>query len=217
MKILNLNEWKRRKQYEFFKAMDCPHFNLCFPLDISRLRPFCQEKRISLTHSILYLSSRSANEIPEFRLRIRGEEVVEHETVHPSYTVLREDETFSFCSVQYTEDPAELFQQAQEEQDRVMAETVMEDEPGRDDYLFISIIPWVSFTSFSHPMHVGSVDSVPRLSWGKYYEDGAGKTLLPYSVQLHHALADGLHIGKFEQVFQALADVPEETFASLLE
>ncbi len=215
MKTLDLDSWKRRMQFEFFRTMDYPHFNLCFPLDITRLLAFCRNNGLSVTHSLLYLGARVANDIPEFRLRIRGNQVVEHERVHPSYTVLREDETFSFCTIDYTPDPALMFQRAAAQQQRVMAETVLEDEPGRDDFLFVSVIPWVSFTSFVHPVHMNPPGSEPRLSWGKFYGDGAGKTLLPYSVQLHHALADGLHIGKFAQGFEALAAAPEETFSSL--
>ena len=102
------------------------------------------------------------------------------------------------------------------QQAKVIEEMVLEDEPGRDDYLYISATPWISFTSATHPIHMNPVDSVPRLAWGKFYTDGRDRIQLPYSIQVHHALADGLHMGKFSTLFQSLADNPAETFKALL-
>lgn len=212
MEFLDLDAWPRRKQYEFFRVMDYPHVNISFPLDITLLQAYCKANGLSITHSILYISARTANSIKEFRLRIRGDRVVVHEQVDPSYTVLREDESFSFCTVEYSDNPKTLMKRAAIQQKKVYDEMVLEDEPGRDDYLYISVLPWISFTNMTHPVHMNPTDSVPRLVWGKFYT-AEGKTLLPYSVQVHHALADGVHIGKFVSLFQALADNPADTFA----
>jgi chloramphenicol O-acetyltransferase type A len=60
----------------------------------------------------------------------------------------------------------------------------------------MTAIPWVSFTSFTHPMHLQRADSVPRFAWGKFFEED--KCLkMPLSVQVHHALMDGVHVGRF--------------------
>jgi chloramphenicol O-acetyltransferase type A len=71
----------------------------------------------------------------------------------------------------------------------------------------MTAIPWVSFTSFMHPMHLHPADSVPRFAWGKFFEDG---TLLkmPLSVQGHHALMDGIHMGRFYAEVQDYLDHP---------
>ena len=55
---------------------------------------------------------------------------------------------------------------------------------------------WVSFTSFMHALDLASVDSVPRFAWGKFFEEGA-LLKMPLSVQVHHALMDGIHVGRF--------------------
>ena len=41
-------------------------------------------------------------------------------------------------------------------------------------------------------------DSNPRISWGKYITVN-GRTTLPVSLFVNHALADGLHISQFFQ------------------
>jgi chloramphenicol O-acetyltransferase type A len=40
----------------------------------------------------------------------------------------------------------------------------------------------------------------------------SGKTLMPLSVQGHHAVVDGLHVGRFYDAFQKLLDQPALLF-----
>jgi len=71
----------------------------------------------------------------------------------------------------------------------------------------MTAIPWVSFTSFMHPLHVHPVDSIPRFAWGKTFEEG--KCLkMPLSVQGHHAVMDGVHVGKFYGELKGYLDQP---------
>lgn len=46
---------------------------------------------------------------------------------------------------------------------------VIGDEPGRDDLLFITSIPWVSFTSIAHPINMNSVDRNSKNYMGKIF------------------------------------------------
>ena len=85
---------------------------------------------------------------------------------------------------------------------------MLSDEPGQDDLLFMTGLPWVSFTSMLHPIHMHPADSVPRIAWGKFF-DQEGRTRMPVAVQVHHALMDGLHIGRYYQRIQEHFDHPE--------
>ena len=39
-------------------------------------------------------------------------------------------------------------------------------------------------------------DSNPRITWGKSFRQ-EGRTLLPVTLLVHHALADGIHLARF--------------------
>ena len=72
----------------------------------------------------------------------------------------------------------------------------------------MTAIPWVSFTSFMHPVISVPVDSIPRLAWGRFHRDG--ETLrMPLSVQGHHSLMAGLHVGRYYETVQAYLRNPE--------
>jgi chloramphenicol O-acetyltransferase type A len=89
----------------------------------------------------------------------------------------------------------------------------MDIDPERDDMLYMSPIPWVTFTSFSHPMQLHPGDSVPRFAWGKYFKEG--DTLkMPLQVQGHHAVMDGLHMARFYEKVQETLHHPEDTIGN---
>ncbi len=211
MKYIDMENWPRKKHFTYFNQMDYPHFNLCANVDISRLYIFCKENNLSFFKTIVYIAMKTANDIKEFRYRIRNEKVIEHEITHPAFTVLGADEVFSFCTVNYIDNFQAFYQEAQKRMDEVQKNPSIEDEPGRDNLIFITSIPWVSFTSLIHPIHTHPVDSVPRIAWGKYFEEN-GILKMPLSVQVHHGLMDGLHVGKYFNKFQEILDRPEEIF-----
>lgn len=69
-------------------------------------------------------------------------------------------------------------------------------KPGRPPNSFdISMIPLFTFTAFN----INVYDN------GKYF-DGNGKRLLPLAIQVHHAVCDGYHIGKFVKTLQELIE-----------
>ena len=209
MKFIDMNDYKRKKHFDFFIKQDYPHMNLCANVEITRLADFLKRNEFPFYFSLIYFSMRTANQVKEFRHRIRKKKIIEHEVIHPSFSVMAEDDIFSFCTSKYFPNFHTFLQNAKNEAEKVKAKPVIEDEPGRDDLVYITCIPWVSFTGISHPMHLHPVDSIPRIAWGKYFKDN-GKLLLPFSVQVHHALMDGVHIGRFFKLFQELLDEPEK-------
>ncbi len=201
MQTINIETWPRRNIFRFYSGLDYPHFNICTDIDISRLHRHCRQSGISRFNAVLYGVSQAANEIEEFRQRIRGDQVVQHEVVHPSFTVLTEENTFCFCETKYCEDIELFSEQTNRAIASARANPSLEDETGRDDYLFISSLPWVRFTSVSHPIQMNPVDSIPRITWGRFAEEHK-RVIMPLSVQVHHGLADGYHVGEFFQLLQ---------------
>ena len=208
MRHINLETWPRREHFEVFSTFDYPHFSMCANVDLTTFYPVLKQRGISFTVAIVYVLARAANAIPEFRYRIRAGEVVEHEIVHPSTTILTNEDLFTFCTLEYFEDFSLFAARAAEQIAYVQEYPTLEDEPGRDDSLYMTAIPWVSFTSFMHPIDLHPADSVPRFAWGKFFEEG--KFLkMPLSVQGHHALMDGIHMGRFYSKVQEYLQQPE--------
>jgi chloramphenicol O-acetyltransferase type A len=208
MKSVDLDSWPRRVHFETLGKFDYPHFNMTATVDVERMFPIAQVHSASLTIAITYLLTHTANQLINFRWRIRGDEVIEHEIVHPSITILASDDLFSFCTMKYKPEFSEFAAGAAQTIAYVRENPTLDDKTDQDELLFMTSIPWVSFTSFMHPIHLHPVDSIPRLSWGKIHEV-EGRKKMPLSVQGHHALMDGLHVGQFFENMQEYCDNAE--------
>lgn len=208
MRTIDIGTWPRREHFRVFSTFDHPHFNMCANADLTTFDQYLRKRDFSFTIAIVYVLARAANAIPEFRYRIRSGGVVEHEVVHPSTTILADEDLFGFCTMEYVEEFALFAANAAERINAAKLHPTLEDEAGRDDLLFMTAIPWVSFSSFMHPMQLHPADSIPRFAWGKFFEDG-NYLRMPLSVQAHHALMDGIHMGKFYAEVQGYLDQPE--------
>lgn len=209
MKIINLATWKRRDHYNLYKNLAYPYLNITANVNIDNLYNWSKVHKISLFSCIAYLTSRAANQIPELRMRIRAEQVVEHPVVHPSFTVLTDDETFGFATIRYTSDFSEFRQNVITGIEATKKNPSIHDEPGRDDMIFLTTMTWVSFTQISHPLPLNPPDSFPRITWGKFFDQGHQR-LMPLSLLANHALVDGLHVGKFFELVQEWINNPEK-------
>lgn len=209
MKIIDLATWKRRDHYNLYKNLEYPYLNISANVNIDNLYNWSKEQKISLFSCIAYLTSRAANQIPELRLRIRADQVIEHPMVHPSFTVLTDDETFGFATIRYSPDFSEFHQNVTAGIEATKKNPTIHDEPGRDDMIFLTTMTWVSFTQISHPLPLNPPDSFPRITWGKFFDQGQQR-LMPLSLLANHALVDGLHVGKFFELVQEWMNYPEQ-------
>ena len=208
MRQINLETWPRREHFKVFSGLDYPYFSLCANVDITKFRPFLKQRDISFTIAVVYLITRTANEIPEFRYRIRDGNVVEHDVCHPSTTILTGNELFSFCAFRYTKDFPSFAADAAKRIAHVKEHLNMYDDTALDEFLFMTGIPWISFTGFTHPINLNPADSIPRFAWGRFFEEG-NSLKMPMNVQAHHALIDGIHVGRFFQTVQEYLNDPD--------
>jgi len=205
MKYIEFENPHRQKHFDFFNQMNHPHFNVTANVEITAYFNFIKKKEYSMTPAIVYLITKAAIQTKEFRWRIRENNIVEHATLSPSFAVYTDvADVFSFCTVDFHDDLESFLQIANKESEKMKENPSFEDEEGRDDYLFLSSLPWISFTGFQHAMPYHPTDSVPRMTWGKFIIEDK-RILMPLSVQVHHAIVDGRHVGQYFEAIERIA------------
>jgi len=194
-RVIDQDCWPRREQFELFKSFGFPYFSLTADVDITNYRQTLP-KGGRFTIGLVYAIAVAANAVPQFRQRIRDEDVIEFDTIHPSIIVLNDEDAFRFCVFPFRQEYEEFSKDAPERIEQARAAPSMFDFADQDDFLFLTGLPWISFTGVMHAAPTHAPDSVPRIAWGKYREV-AGRIMLPLNVQVHHALIDGVHVGRF--------------------
>lgn len=210
---LDLDAWPRRATFEHYRTYERPFFSLTAPVDCTATRAWCKAHDASFSLACWFAVLDAVRPIEAFHLRLRGGRVWRHETLSLAVTVLAADESLRFCRVDGAADFVSFLHGAKPAL-KAAAEGPprVDDQRHRDDVLFGTMIPWLAFTGITHARRDDPEDSIPRLAFGKVTAAGA-RAALPFSVEAHHALVDGLHVGRlFERLEAAFAD-PERTFA----
>lgn len=197
---IDMDTYPRREHFKYFMGYGYPYVGTTATVDITRLMEKVKADGKPFFLSFLYEVTRAANAVPEFRQRIRGQQIIEFDCCASSHTVAKADGTFSYCRLEHGKPYEEFLLYAQEIHDRSALDGDLEAGQPEEDLYFISSIPWVNFTSLTQPVPFPA-DSNPRITWGKY-EKKDGRVLIPVSVLCHHALIDGIHLGHFYEVLQ---------------
>ena len=207
---IDLATWPRRAVFEFYLPFDKPYFNVCTRLDITNLLSALRKReRANVWLTYHYLALRAANEIEPFRYRLREGQVLVHDVINGGTTLILPNETFTLVYFDY----AESYSKFMEGATRAVEETRNGDGAFRprhedDARIHCTTLPWIAFTSFSHARRWGREDSVPKLSFGKFTQENE-RTIMPISVEVHHSLMDGLHVGRYLARMEEMLAQPE--------
>jgi chloramphenicol O-acetyltransferase type A len=211
---LDLTNWARREVFEFFRGFDKPYFNVSTRLDVTNLLArLRQGPKIRVSLAYHYFALRAANEIEPFHYRLREGKVFIHDVIHGGTTVLLPNENFTLAYFDYEEDFGKFIARAERAIREVESGNGAFRPDPSDDRIHFTTLPWVAFTSFSHARNWGREDSVPKIAFGKFIKEN-DRTLLPFSVEVHHALMDGLHVGRYLSRLEELLAEPERFITS---
>ena len=208
-RVIDMGRDPRRAQYDYFRSLANPYAGVTVNVDITALLDWTKRTGSNFFLTVLYAVSRAANSVPELRRRIRGEQVVEYVWCPTSHTVALADGSYCYCTLTADMSLADFLPYAKEAQEMAKKEPTLDDGEEAESLLFISCVPWLSYTALTQPVP-SPADSNPRITWGKYFRQ-EGRTLLPFTLLVHHALADGLHIARFyEALDRELENIAEK-------
>lgn len=201
------NSWERREHFTYYTEKLPVAYSLTGELDITRLLAGVRAQGKKLYPALIWCAARAVNRNGNFRLCRDGEgNLWQWELCHPNYTIFHEDDhTFSDMWSEFDDDFSVFY-------DRVTADLAEfgnnrgpKARPGQPPNFFcVSCIPWMSFTGYSTSNSLGAA-WFPILLFGKYFERD-GKTLIPCSLSISHAVADGWHTCELFRTMQEEMD-----------
>jgi chloramphenicol O-acetyltransferase type A len=210
-RYLDLSQWPRRESFEYFRHYDKPYFNICTRVDVAPLRQALQAtgRPCSVMLACHHLVLRLSRQIEPLRYRIEQARVRIHDILDASITVLRDDQSLGFALLRYREALREFAPPALAAIEAVRTRSLpFEPLDESTAVIHFTTLPWIHFTSFSHARNWGREDAIPKFAFGRFEPEGA-RLWMPMSVEVHHALMDGLHLGQFVQAYEAALREPQ--------
>ena len=204
---IDLKTWERGPLYELFSSFSEPFHGVCLRVDCTEAFRFAKDSRISVFLTLLHRSLIAAHQVENFMTRIVDGAVWKYTIIHGGSAVGRANGTIGFGHYLYHPELVTFVREASLELERVKSRNDLERYAGQDLIRF-SVLPWFDFTSISHATNLATQDSAPKITFGKITEAN-DRCTMPVSIHVHHALADGLHVAQFVDLFERHLAIPD--------
>jgi chloramphenicol O-acetyltransferase type A len=189
----------RRDRFEFFNSMENPLINVTFNLSVPDFREFCKREGYPPFHFFLYTVFASLMKVDNFRYRIYQGEVIKTDKLVPTYTVLNQNNVLNFTRFEYCDDLKTFIERSLASKEissstyELMYAASSFSERELKNYVFITSLPWLDFTSIQHPVYKYKSADIPSIAWGMFRSEANQELSMSFSIQAHHGFVDGYH------------------------
>ncbi len=199
-RMIDTAKWGRYESFRhFYDEVPCSVF-MCDDIDVTELYDCCKKNSRSFYLTVLYAVATVINRHDEFKMKaVDSPEYpypmpAMYDSVNISHNIFdEENESYIPVFTLYKADYDEFCRNCHDDIERAKRAKVKY-VPCGENVFEASCVPWRHFTSVGVESEMYSL--LPMVCWGKFRELGGGR-MLPLSIQVNHASADGFHLARF--------------------
>ena len=212
-KVIDRDKYYRRGSYRHFTE-DCK-CSICMTarIDVTELYAASKRSGSKFYINFLYALAKALNSREDYRMAYlwQSDELVVYDKINPTHYVFFED--LEICTPVYSEffeDYALFYEKCAA--DIEAAKQTREyrlDSANHPNWFDASYISWISYDSLDVELPDGYLYFPPIVNWGRFREEG-GRKVMPVSIRLNHAAADGYLLAKAFELLQNECDALAE-------
>ena len=196
-KVIDKETYYRKGVFRHFSE-DCKcSTSMTARVDVTALATFSRKTGTKFYINFLYLLSKVLNSREDYRMGYiwQTDELICHDVVNPTQYIFHDDtETCTPVYSTYNEDYKTFYSSAfQDIEEAKKTREYLLDMENHPNWFDASFIPWLSYDSMNIELPDGFLFFAPIINWGKYREEN-GRLVMPVSVRMNHAIADGFLI-----------------------
>lgn len=203
---VDLKKWSRGELFSSYIDNMCIVMSLTLDIDVTRLLAYSKEKGMKFYPSMIWVVSKVVNAHDEFKYGWNeAGDLIRWDYISASYADFhREDEKFTKLITPFSDDLEVYHRRFMEDREtyRDRRGFVGNQPP---NFFDVSCLPWVKYSHFDLHVFDEGRFLAPVVTWGKYEKTG-GRYLMPLTMNIHHAVADGFHLSRFFLEVQELID-----------
>lgn len=206
---IDLNEWSRGKLFKSYIENMRIVMSLTVEIDVTNLIEFSKRNNLKFYPSMIWIVSKVVNTHDEFKYSWNDTgDLIKWNFISPSYTEFhKEDENFTKLVTQFSDDIFEFSERFMVNKEKHEADRAfVENQPL--NFFDVSCLPWVKYSHFDVHVFDEGKFLAPVITWGKY-EMSHGRYMMPLTMNIHHAVADGFHLCRFFNEVQELINTLE--------
>lgn len=204
--IVEISNWKRRDLFQHYIQKMPIVMSLTVDLSVAPLLDYAKKHGYSFYPCMLWVVSKVLNAHEEFKYSWdEGGNLIRWDEIWPSYTEFHpEDESFTKLVIPYSTEISAFHKEFYEAREKYQnLRGIIEGQPKNS--FDVSCLPWVRYRHFDLHVFDEGKFLAPVVTWGKYEVECKG-TIMPLTLNIHHAVADGFHLSRFFTEVQALID-----------
>lgn len=193
-KVIDKETYYRQGVFRHFSE-DCKcSSSMTARVDVTDLVEYSKKTGTKFYLNFLYILTKVLNSREDYRMAYLWEtdEMICYDTINPTQYIFHEDtETCTPVYTNYSEDYDSFYHDALA--DIEAAKQTREyglDAANHPNWFDASYISWLSYDSLNIELPDGYLYLLPIVNWGKYREEN-GRLVMPLSVRMNHAVADG--------------------------
>ena len=200
-----MNEYYRKGVFRHFTE-DCKcSVSMTARVDVTDLVKHSKETNTKFYINFLYLLCKVLNSRDDYKMSYRWQtgELICYDRINPTQYVFHEDtETCTPVYSYYTPNYVEFYKNAVDDVEAAKrSREYMLDAENHPNWFDASYVSWLSYDSLNVELPDGYVYLPPIINWGKYREEN-GRLMMPLTVRLNHAIADGFLVANVYRLLE---------------
>lgn len=193
-KVIDKETYYRKGVFKHF-TQDCKcSTSMTARIDVTQLVRYSKMTNTKFYINFLYILTKVLNSRDDYKMGYlwQSEELICYDVINPTQYVFHEDtETCTPVYTNYYDDYKKFYNEAVDalESAKETREYGL-DAVNHPNWFDASYISWLSYDSLNVELPDGYLYFLPIINWGRYREEN-GKLMMPVSVRLNHAIADG--------------------------
>ncbi len=201
---VDIKKWSRGDLFTFYIQKMRIVMSLTVDIDVTSLKEYSKKTGMKFYPLMLWVVSKVINCHDEFKFALSEDgTLIKWDYVSPSYVDFHaEDENFTKMLTEYSDDLIEFYGRVMSDRERHKDDrAVIGNQP--PNFFDVTCLPWVKYKHFDLHVFDEGKFLAPVVTWGKYVEEN-GKLIMPLTMNIHHAVADGFHLSRFFSEVQQL-------------
>ncbi|OPZ21368.1 MAG: Chloramphenicol acetyltransferase 3 [Firmicutes bacterium ADurb.BinA205] len=204
-RIIDKEKYYRKGVYRHFTE-DCKcSVSMTARIDVTALAEWSKKNGKKFYLCFLYILSKVLNSRDDYRMAYlwQSDELICYDVINPTQYIFHEDtETCTPVYTAYSEDFDEFYANALADAEKAKeTREYLLDSENHPNWFDASFISWLSYDSLNVELPDGYLYFLPIVNWGKYREEN-GRLMMPVTVRLNHAVADGYLIANVYRLLE---------------
>ena len=204
-RVIDKETYYRKGVYRHFTE-DCRcSTSMTARIDVTELVAFSNNTNTRFYLNFLYLLSKVLNSRDDYKMDYlyASDELICYDVINPCHYVFHEDtETCTTVHSEYCEDYNTFYQNAVLDLEKAKKNREYAyDGKQYPNWFDCSYISWLSYDSLNIELPDGYLYFPPIVNWGRYREEN-GRLMMPVTVRLNHAIADGFLLANVYRLLQ---------------